>query len=126
MNSKLGNLSYLLLVQDAVKADCTTVRTTCAAGTLPVRETRVAEMLAAALGEAGALQDLGTDAADIFLRDLVNKLVVVASVARHCRMNVETIYIESARNSFQPRILNNAHLVGKSALGTHECDEYLL
>ena len=57
------------------------MRTTGTAGTLPVRETRVAEMLAAALGEAGALQDLGTDAADVFLRDLVNKLVVIASVS---------------------------------------------
>ena len=38
-------------------------------------------MLAAAHGEAGALHDLGTDAADVFLRDLVNKLVVIASVA---------------------------------------------
>ena len=37
-------------------------------------------MLAATHGEAGALQDLGTDATDVFLRDLVNKLVVVASV----------------------------------------------
>ena len=36
-------------------------------------------MLAAAHGEAGVLQDLGTDAADVFLRDLVNKLVVIAT-----------------------------------------------